>query len=84
MMRQIPVVATRIGGMAHTVDHGATGFLVDPANPNALAEAICELLAKPERGRLMGEAGKRRAVAKFSWDKTADLLLEHMTNASRV
>ncbi len=84
MMRQIPVVATRIGGMAHTVDHGATGFLVEPANPNALAEAICELLAKPERGRLMGEAGKRRAVAKFSWDRTADLLVEHMTNASRV
>jgi len=79
MMRRIPVVATKIGGMTYTVDHGITGLLVEPANPAQLAGAICEILGDRERGRLMGEAGRIKAVQRFSWDRTADLLLDHMS-----
>ena len=79
MMRQIPVVATKIGGMTYTVDHGITGLLVEPANPTQLAGAICEILGDRERGRLMGEAGRIKAVERFSWDRTADLLLKHIS-----
>jgi glycosyltransferase involved in cell wall biosynthesis len=77
MMHRRPVVATRVGGMMDTVDHGRTGFLVDPADPNALANAICEVLKDRERARQMGEAGRKKALEKFSWERTADLLLEH-------
>jgi spore coat protein SA len=77
MMHRRPVVATRVGGMTDTVDHGRTGFLVDPAEPNALAKAICEVLEDRERALRMGEAGRKKALEKFSWERTADLLLEH-------
>jgi glycosyltransferase involved in cell wall biosynthesis len=76
MMYGLPVVATRVGGMMYTVDNGRTGLLVDAADPLALANAICEVLADRERACRMGEAGRKRAVEKFSWDGTADLLLE--------
>ncbi len=35
-----PVIATRIGGLADAVSDGATGFLVEPESPRALAAAI--------------------------------------------
>ena len=81
MMHSVPVVATRVGGMTYTVDHGRTGFLVDPEDPMALAKAICEILQDRERARRMGEAGRKRALEKFSWEKSADLLLEHFKAA---
>jgi spore coat protein SA len=76
MIHALPVVATRIGGMTYTVDDGRTGLLVDPADPKALAKAICAVLGDREHARRMGEAGRERAVEKFSWERTADLLLE--------
>jgi starch synthase len=77
MMRGAPVVATRVGGMTDTVDHGVTGLMVDPADPPALASAICKILGDREKARRMGEAGREKAIAKFSWEKTTDILLDH-------
>jgi len=77
MMHRVPVVATRVGGMPYIVNHGQTGFLAEPANPKGLAGAICEVLEDCERARRMGEAGRKRAVEKFSWQKSTELLLEH-------
>jgi spore coat protein SA len=76
MMHGLPVVATRVGGMTYTVDNGRTGLLVDAADPQALAKAICEVLQDWELACRMGDAGRQRVMEKFSWDRTADLLLE--------
>jgi spore coat protein SA len=76
MMHHVPVVATRVGGMQHIVEHGRTGQLVEPGNPSALAKALCEVLGDREKARRMGEAGRQRAVERFSWERTTDLLLE--------
>lgn len=46
-----PVVATNIGGSLETVIDGVTGRLVPPNDANALAEAIAECLADPQRYR---------------------------------
>lgn len=77
MMHGVPVVGTRVGGMTYTVDHGVTGLLVDPADPCKLADAICDLLGDREKARRMGEAGRRKAIATFSWEGTTDTLLDH-------
>jgi glycosyltransferase involved in cell wall biosynthesis len=82
MMRRVPVVATRVGGMTHTVDHGVTGLLVDPADPPALASAICDILGDRGKARRMGDAGRRKAVEKFSWEKTTDILLDHFARVA--
>lgn len=43
-----PVVATRVGGLPEAVEHERHGLVVQPNDPNALAEAMARLLASPE------------------------------------
>jgi glycosyltransferase involved in cell wall biosynthesis len=53
------------------VEHGVTGLLVPPDDPDALAGAIRELLLDPDRARELGHAGRRRAEERFTWDIVA-------------
>ena len=69
----IPVVASRAGGLAETVVHGETGFLVEPGNPCQLADALIELLQHPAKALSMGSAGRHRAEM-FSWEATVSKL----------
>jgi glycosyltransferase involved in cell wall biosynthesis len=61
-----PVVATAIGGSLDQVVDGETGYLVQPANPDALAEKILVLIADPALRRQMGEAGMERVRTHFA------------------
>jgi alpha-maltose-1-phosphate synthase len=67
-----PVVASRVGGIPEVVVDGETGRLVGPDDAAALGRTLREALADPERARRMGEAGRRRVEAQFSWDRIAD------------
>lgn len=60
-----PVVGTAVGGVPEVIVDGDTGLLVPPGDPQALAEAVCALLADPGRARSMGERGRQRAAAHF-------------------
>jgi glycogen synthase len=70
-----PVVASRVGGIPEVVVDGETGRLVPPGDEAALARALRDALADPARARRMGEAGRRRVEAHFSWDRIADRTL---------
>ncbi|MCL6613777.1 MAG: glycosyltransferase family 4 protein [Firmicutes bacterium] len=72
MRAGLPVVATRVGGLQEMVVDGETGFLVPPAEPGALAEAIEKLLDDPPLRRRMGEAGRRRYLTLFNLKAMAD------------
>lgn len=61
MASGLPVVATAIDGSAEAVEHGVTGLLTPPGEPQALAEALLALLDDPARAQRMGEAGRARA-----------------------
>lgn len=67
-----PVVASRVGGIPEVVVDGETGWLVEPADTAALGQALRHALADPGRARRMGEAGRRRVEAHFSWDRIAE------------
>ena len=57
MAANVPVVASRVGGIPELVCHGETGRLVAPGDPVALAQAIKDLLNDPaERERLARRA----------------------------
>jgi starch synthase len=71
-----PVVASRVGGIPEVVVDGETGFLVPPGDPRALAAAVREVLADPERAARLGHAGRRRVVDKFSWERIAERTLD--------
>ncbi len=66
-----PVVATRAGGVPEIVEHGASGLLVPPRDPAALAEAILALLDDPARARAMGRYGRAVVAARFTAAQTA-------------
>ena len=78
------VVASRTGGIPEVVADGETGLLVEPDDPAALAAALNVLLRDPDRARAMGQAGRARAEAEFSWTavaaQTADLYAKVMQN----
>ncbi|MEM7392351.1 MAG: glycosyltransferase family 4 protein, partial [Verrucomicrobiota bacterium] len=70
----VPVVATDVGGASEIIEHGTSGWLTPPDNPEAMAEAISEILASRElRDRFRSE-GFKRAEA-FSPQKQADALM---------
>jgi glycosyltransferase involved in cell wall biosynthesis len=71
-----PVVATAVGGTPELVVHGETGLLVPPGDVDALAAALAQLLADPERARRMGEAGRARVERDFGVAALAERVLE--------
>lgn len=74
MAAAVPVVASRIGGLPETVQHGVNGLLVPPEDPRALADAVCELLEDGAKRERMGRAGRDWVRNRFSWDQiTMDL-----------
>lgn len=63
----LPVVATDVGGVGQVVREGQNGYLVPPAEPDALAQAMTRLLQAPgELRREMGERARAIAEADFS------------------
>jgi starch synthase len=71
MACETAVVASRVGGIPEVVDGSVTGLLVPPDDPASLADALNMLVRDPERAAVMGQAGRERAVAEFSWDAIA-------------
>lgn len=66
-----PVVGSAVGGLTYTVVDGATGFLVPPRDPKALADRLEVLLTQPEMRRRMGVAGRERVERHFTWPVAA-------------
>jgi glycosyltransferase involved in cell wall biosynthesis len=71
-----PIVATAVDGCDEAVTDGETGFLVPPANPAAMAEAIETLLKNPELAKQMGERGRQRVEKHFSMERHRRALAE--------
>ena len=61
MAHSLPIVASRVGGVPEAVRDGIEAVLVDPGNPQQLAEAIAFLAGNPERAREMGRNAFERA-----------------------
>lgn len=66
MFAEVPVVATRVGGVPESVRHGETGYLVDPHDEEALREHTARLLNDPDLRRTMGENAVTFARDRFS------------------
>jgi alpha-maltose-1-phosphate synthase len=91
----VPVVASAVGGIPEIVVDGETGFLVPlepsgdafgtPADPIAFSAAIAarvnQLLAAPDLRREFGAAGRRRALAEFTWGAVAKKTVEVYSEA---
>lgn len=68
MATGLPAVATDVGDARTIV--GDTGTIVPPRDPDALARAVAEILARPDR-RELGRAARERIVQRYSVDRMA-------------
>jgi glycosyltransferase involved in cell wall biosynthesis len=60
------VIATRVGGIPEFVTDGANGVLVEPDDPQALAEALCRMATDSALRERLGKAGKDTVVGGFT------------------
>jgi phosphatidylinositol alpha 1,6-mannosyltransferase len=82
MASGLSVVVPAAGGLLDLVDHGRSGWLWTPDEPEALRDATERLLAQPAwRARLALQA--RASVAARSWEALGDELLGRYRNAMR-
>ncbi|MEX1006760.1 MAG: glycosyltransferase family 4 protein [Acidimicrobiia bacterium] len=68
----VPLVATTGGALPEVIGKsGESGLLVPPGDPDALAVMLLRALVDPELRARVGEAGRARALDKFTWRATA-------------
>ena len=70
MASGLPCITTEVGtGTSWVVQDGVTGLVVVPRDPQALADAIRNLLDDPKRRAAMGRAGRARVEAEFTLER---------------
>ena len=65
MACEVPVIATRVGGVSEVVEHGVDGYLVEARDVRAAARFGVEILSRPDRGREMGRRARQDAKRKY-------------------
>jgi glycosyltransferase involved in cell wall biosynthesis len=60
------VLASAVGGITELVEDGREGFLVAPADPDALAARLIRLMADPDTADLIGQQARLRFMAEFN------------------
>lgn len=91
MAADVPVIATRMGGLAEIIEHDRSGVLVDVSidgsglariDPGALAETIMDLVDDDEKAARYREVGRARA-AEFSGTRMAELTMQAYRRVGR-
>lgn len=62
---ELPVVATRCGGIPEQVEDGVTGFVVEQKDINGMAKAMLRLAKDNELREMMGKEGRQRMIHYF-------------------
>jgi glycosyltransferase involved in cell wall biosynthesis len=74
------IVASRLGQIGDVIEHEKTGLLVPPNDPEALAVSIARLLEAPTLAREMGARARATALARHTWRRNVEEILEWLKN----
>ncbi len=72
----VPVIASRVGGLAEVLRQEQTGLLVEVGDAAGLADALARLAGDPELGRRLGEAAAREQRERYTLARMVDDYLE--------
>jgi N-acetyl-alpha-D-glucosaminyl L-malate synthase BshA len=88
MACEVPVIATRVGGIPEVVRHDVDGFLYDLGDVKSMAEGCLTILGNPQLREDMGKAARDRATREFCASKIVlryeDLYAETIQRAHSV
>lgn len=69
MACEVPVIATRVGGLPEVVDDGGSGYLFDVGDVTAMSEAAIRILSNSAERERLGKRGREIAVSQFAADR---------------
>lgn len=72
----LPVLASRVGGVPSFVEDQQDGLLFESGNEEDFINTFRALLNSPQKAREMAEAGKKKAMEKYSWDRITSQLIK--------
>jgi glycosyltransferase involved in cell wall biosynthesis len=75
MACEVPICASRTGGIPEIIQDGVTGYLFNPGDVAAITQSMLEALKSPQRSCDLAKAAAKTAVLRFS--------VAHMVEATR-
>ena len=78
------VIATQIGGIPEMVQDNITGYIIPPADIDALTEKIIEGWQHREKLREMGLKAQKLINTEYSWDRLSDSTIKIYKKILRV
>lgn len=72
MSSGIPVIASKTGGLAHSIVHGETGYHIEAGNANELADSLRKLIQDKDLRQQLGSNGRYRVEEHYAWDRILD------------
>jgi phosphatidylinositol alpha-1,6-mannosyltransferase len=81
MRAGLPCVGSPLDAAGDVIEHGETGLLADPADREALADAVARLLGDAGLRARMGGAGERRFRREFTFERFRDRLAPLLADA---
>jgi len=66
MACEVPVIATRVGGLPEVIEEGGCGYLFEVGDTRGMAEAALRVLSDDEERERLGKRGREIAVSRFA------------------
>jgi len=76
MAMELPVIATRVGGVPSQIEDGITGYLVDPDGYEDMAKYILMLADDVSKRNIISQSAADNVKEKYNWNRTAELFLQ--------
>lgn len=76
MAAGLPIISTRVGHLETVVDDNHNGLLVEPDNPEKMADVIAQLFTDPVKAQKLGMMARLTAEQQHSWLSVVDRILE--------
>ncbi|NJM52914.1 MAG: glycosyltransferase [Blastocatellia bacterium] len=73
---EVPVIATRIGGIPEVINDGETGYLSEIGNVEKMSKDAVKLLEDEDLRRSFGKRGRELAISRYSTEKIIPQYIE--------
>lgn len=74
LAKEVPVIATNVGGTSEIIENGVTGILISPKNPEEMAREIINFLKDPNKMMDMTRFGREKVRKEFDFRQRTEKL----------